>query len=218
MQLAASVLCGRGLEIGALDQPLEVPASVEIRYVDRLPVSELIHHYPEIGPDRFVEVDLTENGETLGSVPSSSEDFVIACHLLEHCENPIAALAAWVRVVQPGGIVFLAVPNRDLNFDRKRPATSWSHVHRDWADGPEWSRRAHYREWVELVEATPREEVQRRACELEETRYSIHFHVWTPPGLRRFLINTAGVLDYAFSLSAFVRNGDETLVVLQVES
>ena len=178
---------------------------------------ELQHHYPEISRATLVEVDVVDNGEHLGSFGDECVDFVVACHVLEHCEDPIAALGSWVRIVRSGGVVFLAVPNKDLTFDRHRPITRWDHVLRDWTDGPKWSRASHYREWVELVETTLREDAQRRkARELMETHYSIHFHVWSPNAFHRFLNNAVGVFDDAFALSAFVRNGDETLVVLRV--
>src|SRR5687768_664147 len=46
-----------------------------------------------------------------------SLDYVIASHVLEHVANPIAALAEWYRVVRPGGIIYLVVPNRLSAFD-----------------------------------------------------------------------------------------------------
>lgn len=38
-------------------------------------------------------------------------DAIIMCHLLEHCEAPEQTLRAANRVLRPGGIIYLAVPN-----------------------------------------------------------------------------------------------------------
>jgi ubiquinone/menaquinone biosynthesis C-methylase UbiE len=37
----------------------------------------------------------------------SSQDFVIANHLLEHLPDPIGALKEWYRVLRAGGTLFL---------------------------------------------------------------------------------------------------------------
>ena len=39
-------------------------------------------------------------------------DYVVASHVLEHVANPIAALAECYRVIRPGGILYLVVPDR----------------------------------------------------------------------------------------------------------
>ena len=37
-------LSGQGIEVGALHNPLKVPAEIKVRYVDRMPVPELLKH------------------------------------------------------------------------------------------------------------------------------------------------------------------------------
>lgn len=44
---------------------------------------------------------------------NSSQDYVIASHVLEHCPNPIAVLLEWRRIVKFGGYIYLIVPKRD---------------------------------------------------------------------------------------------------------
>ena len=41
-------LASYGIEIGALHHPLPVPPEARVRYVDRMPVSELRRQYPEL--------------------------------------------------------------------------------------------------------------------------------------------------------------------------
>lgn len=44
------------------------------------------------------------------SEPDAAFDAVVAFEVLEHIEDDIAALSAWVRWLEPGGIVVLSVP------------------------------------------------------------------------------------------------------------
>ena len=186
-RLARKYLRGSGLEIGALHSPTQVRRGVAVQYVDRLSGQELAAHYPELDSSTFVAVDVVDDAETLESVGDDSQDFVIASHVLEHCEDPIGALENWLRVVRVGGYVLLAVPNRDRSFDRSRSVTTWEHLLRDHEGGPEGSRSQHYLEWATLVEGKAGDDARRQAMALEESRYSIHFHVWDWPGFRSFL-------------------------------
>src|SRR5262245_16441069 len=85
--IASVFLRGNGIEIGALHQPLKVPDGVQVRYVDRMPTAELKTHYPDLASLPLVEIDVIDNGETLGALADASEDFAIANHFLEHCQN-----------------------------------------------------------------------------------------------------------------------------------
>ena len=113
---AARWLRGSGIEIGALHNPLEIPAGVSVKYVDRLTVDELRHHYPELAAEPLVEVDLIGDAEHLQALPVGSQDFVIANHLLEHLEDPLRGLAEMTRVLRPGGILYIALPDPRLTF------------------------------------------------------------------------------------------------------
>ncbi len=183
-------------------------------YVDRLDNEGLKHHYPEISSDGLVQVEIVSDAETLQGVPDDSQDFVIASHLIEHCEDPISALRAWARVLRPGGRVLVVVPNKTLSFDRRRPVTSWAHLERDWRDGPKGSREQHYLEWVRFVEGVSEANASQRALELMQSRYSIHFHVWSHISFTQFLSRATALLDGAFSIEEISNNGDETIAVL----
>ncbi|MEM9554500.1 MAG: methyltransferase domain-containing protein [Acidobacteriota bacterium] len=215
LRLAHEVLHGDGLEIGALHQPLPPSPSMRVTYVDHLDDQALRHHYPELAAEALVPVDLVAAADRLDGIADASQDFVIASHLLEHCENPLGALAAWLRVLRPGGVIFLAVPEKTLTFDHRRPVTSFDHLLRDAHEGPEGSRTGHYLEWARLVEGLDGVSARTRAAELEATGYSIHFHVWTAKAFADFLDRAARPLDSAFALEHFVPNGDETLAVLR---
>jgi SAM-dependent methyltransferase len=210
--LARRYLYGTGLEIGPLNRPLHVPARASVRYVDRMEAARLREHYPDL-PHALVEVDVIDDGETLATQPDASADFIIANHFIEHTEDPLGTLENHFRVLRPGGILYLAVPDRRLTFDAARPPTPLQHVIDDHQRGPRASRRQHQEEWARLVEKVGPEEIDARVDALEATDYSIHFHVWTPT---EFL----ALLEHArertpFSIEEVRSNGHEFIAILR---
>jgi SAM-dependent methyltransferase len=193
--LSVRHLRGEGLEIGALDRPLRLPPGARARYVDRYDVTGLRRHYPELDGRPLVPVDVVDDGERLSSVPSESVDFVIANHFMEHCEDPIGTLQQHLRVLRPGGVLYLAIPDKRRTFDRPRPVTALSHLIRDHEEGPGWSRQAHYEDWAREVSRVlndiPDELLEQEAEQLERDGYSIHFHVWTPVAWLELLAHLA---------------------------
>src|SRR5262249_41579641 len=87
--IARTYLRGSGIEIGALHRPLRVPSHVAVRYVDRLSTAELRRQYPMLADHELVPVSIIDDGEQLVSLADASQDFVIANHFLEHCEDPL---------------------------------------------------------------------------------------------------------------------------------
>lgn len=177
--VARIYLKGTGLEIGALHNPLKVPPSVRVRYVDRLSTADLRTQYPEFATRDLVEVDVVDDGEHLRTVADTSQDFLIACQVLEHCQNPLFTVAQWLRVLKPGGVLLMTLPDKRFSFDVDRPVTTTEHLLRDYREGPAWSRQQHFDEWVRLVERIAPDDVAARVEELLRVDYSIHFHVWT---------------------------------------
>ncbi len=214
-RLARKYLCGRGLEIGALHAPLEVPRSTSVRYVDRLGVASLRTLYPELNSVPLVEPDIVDNGEALSSQPDGSADFIIANHLIEHTEDPLGTLANHLRVVRPKGIIYMAVPDRTRTFDRMREPTTWEHLLRDHAEGPGSSRQSHFEEWARLVERAPESVVEQRAKSLADMGYSVHFHVWSPNEFAAMLDRAKQELSLPFEVVERRNNGAEVIFILR---
>jgi SAM-dependent methyltransferase len=213
-RLAAQHLSGAGLEIGALHMPLRAPSRVDVRYVDRFTVPELREHYPELDGYDLVTPGVIDDGETLATVADASVDFVIANHMIEHTEDPIGTLKNHLRVLRPGGVIYMAVPDRRFTFDRDRQVTPLSHLRRDHVEGSGWSRRAHYEEWARFVDQVPPDEVESRADDLERRNYSIHFHVWTPGAFVELLTACRTEFGLPFEIDALERNDHEFIVIL----
>lgn len=210
--LARRYLRGEGLEIGGLHRPLRLPTGATVRYVDRLPVEELRKHYPELEGEPLVPVDVIDDGERLTTVADGSVDFVVANHFLEHCQDPLAALRTQLRVVRPGGVAFLTLPDKRATFDASRAETELEHVVRDYEQGPSWSRRGHFEETARDTEGAA--DVETRVEELLELDYSIHFHVWTPARFRELLEHARTELRFPLELRDFRESRAEFVAVL----
>jgi predicted SAM-dependent methyltransferase len=223
--IARIYLRGEGIEIGALNRPLRVPKSVKVQYVDRLTVAALRTHYQELAKEKLVEANIIDDGERLTTIHDDSQDFVIANHYVEHCQDPIGALANMLRVLKNGGILYLAIPDKRYSPDCDRPITPNEHLVKDHRDGPLWSRRQHFEEWVRLwtyERLQDTEAVEKRVDELMAMDYSIHYHVWTPAAFMGFLLllkdELAANLGLHCEIEQFFRNEFEIIVILRKTS
>lgn len=212
--IAQAYLRGEGIEIGALHYPLPVPAGVRVRYVDWKDVPGLHDHLPEMRGKRLVPVDIVDDGERLATVGDATQDFLIANHFVEHCEDPIGALGNFVRVLRPGGILFLTIPDKRFTFDRDRPVTTLEHLQADARDGGAGSRRQHYEEHARALDRlTDEGRVAARVEELMRDRLRTHFHVWTQSEILELVVwlQRRSPLD----LEVFFKHGIEVLLVLR---
>ena len=214
-RLADKYLSGSGIEIGALHLPLPVPDRAKVRYVDHAPVEKLRTIYPELGIYRLTPVDIIDNGETLDTIPLVSQDFIIANHFIEHCENPVKTLITHLSRLKPGGILYLSVPDKNKTFDRPRSITHLDHVIKDYEAGPEESRIEHYREWVQVMERLPAEKIEPRVQELMSKKYSIHFHVWQLADFQKLLEYAKQVLLQRFSIKETALTRNEFIFILK---
>lgn len=214
-EIADRYLNGEGIEVGALHSPLEVPAGVKVYYVDRMSVADLRQQYPELAGHNLVEADIVDNGETLESIKDNFWDFVIANHMIEHCQNPIGTIENFLRVLKPGGLVYMGVPDKRYTFDRDRPLTSLDHLIQDYKEGPEWSKQSHFEEWVRLVEKSPEENVVARMQALIDMDYSIHYHVWTAENFPELLQYAQNNLPFGFEVELFQENFGEVILILR---
>ena len=121
--LAKRFIRGSGIEIGALHNPMWVPPDSRVIYVDRLDEADLRRHYPELNEFPLVRIEVIDNGEKLTTFRPNSQDFIIANHFLEHAQNPISTIRRHFEVLRPGGLLYMAVPDKRFTFDKARPET-----------------------------------------------------------------------------------------------
>ena len=211
--IARRHLRGHGIEIGALSHPLRMPLGASVRYVDNWSEQDLRDQYPDLADETIVAPDIIDDGTRLATIADSSQDFVVANHFLEHCEDTVGVLATLLRVTKPGGVVYLAVPDKRRSFDSQRPTTTIQHILRDHEVGPEVSRVEHYEEFARLVEGIPEHELSLHVqAAVVDERYHLHFHVWTH---ETFL----GLLDalrqrLGFEIAEARSHAHESIVVL----
>jgi len=214
-RIAREYLAGDGIEIGALHLPMQVPERARVKYVDRMRIADLRKQYPELNDLPLVEADIIDNGETLATIASASQDFVIAAHMLEHTEDPIDTLKNWERVLKPGGILYLALPNKKYTFDIDRELTTFEHLENDHINGAEVSRRQHFEEWVRHVNKKSGPEHLTEVERLMEMDYSIHFHVWDEVSFLGFISAATEKYMPGITPVMFQQNGHEMLMILR---
>ncbi|HEY5332207.1 MAG TPA: methyltransferase domain-containing protein, partial [Solirubrobacterales bacterium] len=222
-ELAYRFLAGAGLEIGALNWPLQVPSWAVVKNVDRMTPEQLREAYPEMAELELAEVDLIDDGERLESIADDSQDFIIANHFLEHTGDPIGTIANHLAKLKSGGVLFYAVPDKRYTFDFRRESTPLEHIVRDHEQGPAASRRGHFDEWGRLVVGTEAdredpawpERAEEVARELEAEDFSIHTHSWTDATFLELLLHCRCSFDEAFEIEVAARRELEIVVILR---
>ncbi len=233
-RLSLRYISGVGLEIGALSKPLQVADGVVVRYVDRIGRAEAIRRHPEMDVNSIVDPDYIHDGFVLPSVSDSSQDFVIANHVLEHAPNPVQALRNWRRVVRPNGIVFVSVPIAAKCFDRGRTITGIEHLFEDdrlcsRGEMEQFKERnkAHYAEWLRISRPNAlakRGEDYRRPADDEirsqiETMAAacveIHFHTFSVQSFSDFVRVFAASNQTRMKVETVQRNRGEVIAILR---
>ncbi len=213
--VASVYLSGSGIEIGALHNPLRVPLSAKVHYLDLMSEEELHKQYPYL-KSKLVHVDIIDNGETLKTVENGSQDFVIANHFLEHCEDPIRAVVNIVRVLRDNCVMFLCIPDKRYTFDKEREVTSFDHLVHDYEYGSILSRNDHLRDFVINVEHKKIEaEIHQRMSELTSMNYSIHYHVWELKDMLSFFELLNARIGLPIEIELFSKNKAEAIFVIK---
>ena len=191
-------LVGAGLEIGALHEPAPVPAGITVRYFDAVDEHKAAQLFPEIPRERFVKVDFVGDldRDGLAQFGDGGFDFVIINHVLEHVSNPIKVIGELFRICRPGGIVIIAIPDKEYTFDKGRELTSWDHLWSDYRANVTESSDEHYEDFLRSaaphVFLEPPENLKIHV-QLSRNRRE-HAHVWTSESFERFLAATFGRL------------------------
>jgi predicted SAM-dependent methyltransferase len=217
--LADIYIKGEGIEIGALHHPLQVKnKNTVVKYVDRMGEKDLRLQYPELKDESLVTVDYIADGELLETIKDNSQDFVIANHFIEHCQNTILTIKNMLRVIKPGGIIFFAVPDKRYTFDKPRAVTTLSHLIQDYETGPVHGKEQHFYEWATIFSAEKDEELLAAYTKnLIAADYSIHFHVWAKKDMDELLVYLMTVLKFDFEIALSLRpdGSNENVYILK---
>ena len=139
--------------------------------------------------DDKVGYQYINDGTELNRIPSGTYDFVISSNCLEHIANPLKALTEWIRIIKPGGLILLVLPDKETNFDHNRPITTLGHLIDDYHRNVGEEDLTHLQEILELHDlpmdppAGTYEDFKARSLLNLENR-ALHHHVFNISLLR----------------------------------
>lgn len=210
-ELSLNYLSGHGLEIGAFHSPLVVKPENIMDYCDFQTVEELRANFP--GYEPAIHHHFIDNAETLDTVCSNEYDYLVANHVLEHCENVLGTVLNWMRVIKENGFLFIAIPEKTQTFDRDRDITKFSHIVDDHITTDPINNKDHYQEYFYHVDKL-RDDVLKNAVDLAvEKRTNIHFHVWDKASAHELFNMICGL--FSLELVEARDNGAEMIFVLR---
>ncbi len=220
-----ALLSGDGIEVGAFGEPAALPNSCRVSYFDAIDPETAYERFPEIERGSLVEVDILGDIDQrdLRQLPASSQDFVIANHVIEHVACPIAMLEDLFYLLRPGGRLAIAAPDKRFTFDRDRPLTTFEHLEQEYRDGVTEVDDAHYLDFLRHVGKHVFEEPGRDIkgdIAFARSRRE-HAHVWDSASFSDFLIACKTTLGLAFQIeyqSIGDDNGIEFFAILKKES
>jgi hypothetical protein len=121
-----------GLEIGPSHRPTAAKRDgFNVRILDHLDAAGLRTKYADHGVDiaAIEEVDYVWRGESLEELVAGERfAWIIASHVIEHVPDLIGFLGSCERILAPGGVLSLAVPDKRYCFDCERENSSLARV------------------------------------------------------------------------------------------
>jgi SAM-dependent methyltransferase len=130
-----------------------------------------------------LKVDIVANGDDL-PFKDNVWDFVINSHVLEHFFDPIKTVNEWMRVIKPGGYLYMIVPHKERTFDHVREITSLSELfarHNNELKIQDYAYNATTGEHIAITDGPTQEGFER----FSEDNH-LHWNVW----------NTRSFLDF----------------------
>ena len=212
-RIAQRYIKGNGIEFGALHAGLSVPPGVRVKYADCEPVEKLSISYATVGSIRAPDI-VTDMHSNVG-IDDQSQDFIIANHVLEHLEDPLRALGSIGRVLRPGGVAFIALPDKRFTFDVDREITLLSHLIRDYQEGPDWSLAGHYGEWCRCVDRLQGPAHAEKVTLMLKERSNIHFHVWDHAAMAEMFSYVAEHPELGLKVEFSLMNDIEVIWILK---
>lgn len=146
--LAHLILDGlRGIEIGASAHNAFGLNTLNIDYTDENNTAFKQEEIKHTGT--FAHVDIVSPGDDL-PFKDGFWDFVISSHVIEHFYDPIKTVQEWLRVVKPGGFVYIIAPHKERTFDRDRPRTPLAELieRHEHPNPPVPDHHGHYSVWI----------------------------------------------------------------------
>ena len=176
--LSYKYLKWKWVEIWALMNPFpHDKKQATVRYSDYKSTKDLIEAYPALSGFDLVDVEYVCPADDLHSIPTDSQDFLIASHVFEHLPNPIGWLMEFYRVCKNEGIIYLTVPEKTRTGDKFRTRTPLSHMIDDYKSPSSERDLEHFREHIHMSPIDT-DAFEKEAKILQKTSESFHYHVF----------------------------------------
>jgi Methyltransferase domain len=126
-------LAGKGLEIGPLGYPTVSKSEADISYLDLKKRDQLVaESSPNDEIDYIPETDYLVASNNYRQYVADTFDYIIANHVLEHIPDLIHWLVTVSAMLNPNGVLFIALPDKKYTFDKNRQTTRLSHILSDY--------------------------------------------------------------------------------------
>jgi SAM-dependent methyltransferase len=228
-----------GLEIGAGYNPLLPKADGwRVETLDHAPREVLVAKYAgaDVDTSRIEPVDHVSAGGSVFDAVGEEGRFgwIVASHVIEHTPDMVRFLLDCQRLLQPDGVLALAVPDKRMSFDALRPLTSTGDVLQAHLEGR--TRHTPGRVFDEvaynvlrggalawdagnaapLAFFRPLADAQAMLAHVRDSAAYIDIHAWqfTPSSFRLVAADLHGIGVLALRESAFHAGGGEFLVGL----
>jgi SAM-dependent methyltransferase len=146
--LAHKLLDGlRGLEIGG---GAHNPFGLKTLNVDYTDDYTTVFKKAEVSQcGEYMKVDVVSSGDDL-PFKDNTIDFVVSSHVIEHFYDPVKAVEEWLRVVKPGGYVYIIGPHKERTFDKDKPRTPLAEIinRHEHPNPPKIDPHGHYSFWI----------------------------------------------------------------------
>jgi SAM-dependent methyltransferase len=95
-----------------------------------------------------MKVDIVASGDDL-PLKDNTVDFVISSHVIEHFYDPVKAIKEWLRVVKPGGYVYIIAPHMDRIGEAATPRSLPAEIidRHEHPNPPKVDNHEHYSCW-----------------------------------------------------------------------
>ncbi len=213
---AYKLLSGRGLEVGALHCPANLPSRCEIEYCDAHSKDDAAKLFPEIERDLLVDVDyiVDLDKDRLFDKVKPFYDFVIMNHVIEHVANPMAVLEQLFAVAKPGGYVLISAPDKDYTFDKPRQLTPFEHLRSEYEQKIQFVDDSHYLDFIrhtapDIFNSGDTVLLATTLASVRERRE--HAHVWDSESFLDFLSRSLDFLKISATLEVVSKAGSNNI-------
>ncbi|MEM8676800.1 MAG: methyltransferase domain-containing protein [Cyanobacteria bacterium P01_G01_bin.67] len=220
VKLANEYLTGKGLEFGALHNPLTVnPQQAEVAYADKYSKQKLLENFKELQKiqQSVVETDifLDLDRDNLQALIDYKFDFFIANHVIEHLVNPLRFLNNLSSVMKTGSYLYLALPDKEYTFDRDRELTTWNHLYQEYLQNTTRLSRNHLEDFIlnitkdHIEDSTRKKKLyddyhnwfKRLSIRQKHRKRSIHVHVWNQKTCDEFITTAIAKLKLNLTIA-----------------